>query len=83
MIEFDRLWGSTSDSGQLSSTWRVTELGWVWLQTMDVGSYKVWIRFSSRWWVVRLDRRVVGFIVMWTRTVCDWYWVLGVICFVV
>ena len=53
----------------------------VWYQTMGTGSYKAWIRFGSGRWVVRLDERIVGFIIMWARVVCDQFWVSVVICF--
>ena len=31
--------------------------------------------------IVRLDERIVGFVVMWARAVCDQFWVSAGTCF--
>ena len=46
-----------------------------------MGSYEAWIGLGSGWWVVGLDERIVDFVVMWARAVCDRFWVSVVICF--
>ena len=46
-------------------------VGCVWYQTIDAGSYAAWIGFGSGRWVVGLDERIVDFVDMWARAVCD------------
>ena len=46
-----------------------------------MGSFKAWVGFSSRQWVVGLDERIVDFVIMQARAVCDQFWVSAVICF--
>ena len=36
---------------------------------------------GSGYQIVGLDEMIVGFVVMWARAVCDWFWVLAVTCF--
>ena len=36
---------------------------------------------SSRYQIVRLDERIVGFVVMWARAVCNRFWVSAGTCF--
>ena len=36
---------------------------------------------GSRYQIVGLNERIVGFVIMWARVVCDQFWVLAGTCF--